>query len=60
MVNPQRSGLRSDTWLCSWCLHELERSVLFIFRPTTRGQSDGGILLEVRLGDNGILLGKRN
>ncbi len=43
MVNPQRSGVRSDT---CWCgLLELERSVLVI-ADRLRGTSDGEILLE--------------
>jgi hypothetical protein len=36
MVNPQRSGWRSETRLCTCGLLELERSVLAICRPTSR------------------------
>jgi hypothetical protein len=35
MVNPQRSGWRSETRLCACGLLELERSVLAICRPTS-------------------------
>jgi hypothetical protein len=35
MVNPQRSGWRSETRLCMWGLLELERSVIAICRPTS-------------------------
>jgi hypothetical protein len=35
MVNPQRSGWRSETRLCTCGLLELERSVLAICRPTS-------------------------
>ena len=45
MVNPQRSGWRSVTRLCTCGLPELERSVLAIF-DRLRGTSDGQILLE--------------
>jgi hypothetical protein len=37
MVNPQRSGWRSETRLCTCGLLELERSVLAICRPTSGG-----------------------
>ena len=46
MVNPQRSGWRSETRLCTCGLLELERSVLAICQPTAGGTSDGEILLE--------------
>lgn len=35
MVNPQRSGWRSETRLCTCGVLELERSVLGISRPTS-------------------------
>jgi hypothetical protein len=58
MVNPQRSGVRSDTRVC-WCgLVELERSVLVI-ADRLRGTSDGEILLESHSDCYGNLLGKR-
>ena len=34
MVDPQRSGWRSETRRCAWGLLELDRSVLAICRPT--------------------------
>jgi hypothetical protein len=45
MVNPQQSGWRSVTRLCTCGLLELERSVLAIF-DRLRGTADGQILLE--------------
>ena len=57
-MNPQRSGWRSETRVCTCCFVELQRLVLFISDPL-RGTIDGRILLKVGLRDNGILLGKR-
>lgn len=45
MVNPHRSGWRSETRLCTCGLVELERSVLAILPTDFGGTSDGEILL---------------
>ena len=58
MVNPQRSGLRSDTWMCTCRVLKLERSVCVIV-TRLRGISDAGILLKDGLRDNGIFMGKK-
>ncbi len=59
MVNPQRSGWRSVTRLCTRGLLELERSVLAICRPIAGGTSNGEILLERQAPGQGNFLGKK-
>ncbi len=59
MVNPQRSGWRSETRLCTCGLLELERSVLAICRPIAVGTSNGEILLESQAPSQWNLLGKK-
>ena len=46
MVNPQLSGWRSETRLCTCGLLELERSVFAISPTDCWGTSNGEILLE--------------
>jgi len=59
MVNPQRSGVRSEIRLCLCVLTVLEKSGLVIFRPNAGGTSDGEMLLESCRGCYGNFLGKR-
>jgi hypothetical protein len=55
MVNPHRSGLRSDTRVCTCGLLELERSVFAIADQTAGGHPMAEYYWKIRLLANGIL-----
>ena len=55
MVNPQRSGQRSEIRVCTCGLAELERSVLVIFRPAADEHPMAKYYWKAKLGAIGIL-----